>query len=64
MNNEQPGRNNFDVVSISRAGQDKRANYIQDAYKIERARINQGGEFVKVFADIFLKKEAGHKAFI
>ncbi|HVN67614.1 MAG TPA: hypothetical protein VMT55_04510 [Candidatus Sulfotelmatobacter sp.] len=63
MNNEQPKkRSNYDVVSIRGSGEDKPVNYVRDAYLIDRKQ-KTGGEFVKVFSDIFLKHEAGKKAY-
>lgn len=61
MNN---GRNNYDVASISRPGEDKRTNHVRNALHYDRTKVNKPGQFVKVFADIFLRKEAGNKAII
>jgi hypothetical protein len=61
MNRENP-KNQYDVASISRTGQEKRANYIQDALHISKQQ-KPTGNFVKVFADIFLKHEAGRKSY-
>lgn len=58
-------RSQYDIVSISRKGSEKRANYIQDAMNININRKQSSpGQFVKVFADIFLKHEAGKKSYI
>ncbi|OGB87118.1 hypothetical protein A3H09_00290 [Candidatus Falkowbacteria bacterium RIFCSPLOWO2_12_FULL_45_13] len=57
-------KSNYDVVSISQQGKAKRANYVQDAMHIERERVASPSQFVKVFSDIFLKREAGKKAII
>lgn len=57
-------KSNYDVASISRQGQTKRLNYVQDAMHIERTRVASPSQFVKVFSDIFLKREAGKKAII
>jgi hypothetical protein len=60
--NDQPNKNQYDVASISRVGQEKRANYIQDAQRMSKQQ-QPTGQFVKVFADIFLKHEAGRKSY-
>ena len=60
MNREN---SNFDVASISRPGKTKRSNYIQDAMLIERSKIKTTAKFIKVFADMFLKREAGSKSY-
>lgn len=59
MTHEQVDKRNFDVASISRPGQTKRANYIQDALHIDKSKVKATGEFVKVFANMFLRYEAG-----
>lgn len=61
--NEQVDKRNYDIASISRPGKEKRANYVQDALQIDRDRAQLPGQFVKIFADIFLKKEAGAKSY-
>ena len=58
MSSENQNKNSYDIASISRQGQEKRANYIQDALHIGKQQ-KPTGQFVKVFADIFLKHEAG-----
>ncbi len=63
MNRENPDRRNFDVASISRQGKAKRLNYIQDALHVDKSKISATGNFIKVFADVFLKREAGHKSY-
>ena len=63
MKKENPKRSNYDVASISRSGSAKRANYIQDALHIEKSKISTAGKFIRVFADIFLKHEAGNRAY-
>jgi len=63
MNERQIDRRNYDVASISRPGKEKRANYVKDALHIEKDKISTSGNFIKVFSDIFLKKEAGPKAY-
>jgi len=61
---ENQERNQYDVVSITRAGSEKRANYIQDALRLtSKNKITTSGQFVKVFADIFLKHEAGKRSY-
>jgi len=58
----QPNKNEYDVASISRTGQEKRANYVQDAQRMSKQQ-QPSGQFVRVFADIFLKHEAGKKSY-
>ena len=60
----QVDKRNYDVASISRKGQERRANYIQDALHIDKSKINSNNQFIKVFSDIFLKREAGNKSYI
>lgn len=52
----------YDIVSVNRKGSDKRANYIQDAGQMDKVE-KTSGQFVRVFADIFLKHEAGKKSY-
>lgn len=63
MNRENPDRRNFDVASISRQGKAKRSNYIQDALHFDKSKISTASNFIKVFADVFLRREAGHKSY-
>lgn len=63
MNRENVDKRNYDVASISRPGKTKRSNYVQDALHVERSKISSTGSFIKVFSDIFLKREAGHKSY-
>ena len=58
MEDKQIDKSNFDVASISRGEGRKRANFVQDALQIDRDKIASTSRFIKVFADIFLKKEA------
>lgn len=60
---QENNRNSYDVASISRVGSEKKANYIQDAMHISKQQ-KPTGQFVKVFADIFLKREAGRKSYV
>ena len=46
----------YDVVSLTRSGQEKRANYASLALHMAR-QPKTSGQFVRVFADVFLKKE-------
>ncbi|MGB9613231.1 MAG: hypothetical protein ACPL4K_03530 [Candidatus Margulisiibacteriota bacterium] len=65
MAQEHTNKNQYDVVSVSRLGSEKRANYIQDALKInQKAAASSAGQFVKVFADIFLKQQAGKRSYV
>ncbi|MCU0641024.1 MAG: hypothetical protein MUC35_02920 [Candidatus Margulisbacteria bacterium] len=50
-------KDQYDIASITRKGQEKRANYVQDAMSLEK-QSKPTGKFVKVMADIFLKLEA------
>ena len=63
MKDQAVDKRNFDVASISRQGQ-KRANYIQDALHIDRSKLPVSGQFVKIFSDMFLKRETSHKAYL
>lgn len=63
MSDAKPDRNNYDIASISRTGQEKRANYVRDAFKMEKQQ-QPSGQFVKVFADIFLKHEVNKNRFV
>ncbi|MBU1026142.1 MAG: hypothetical protein KKA31_00260 [Candidatus Margulisbacteria bacterium] len=54
----------YDVASISRPGKSKRSNFVQEALYIDKTRIQTAGKFIKVFSDIFLKREAGTKSYI
>jgi len=62
MNQTKQDKNQYDVASISRTGSEKRANYIQDALHTSKPH-KTSGQFVKVFADMFLKHEAGKKSY-
>lgn len=62
MDNQNKNSRNYDIVSISRANSPKKAHYVQDALHIEKQQ-KTSGQFVKVFADIFLKHEAGKKSY-
>jgi len=64
MNEQQVDKRNYDVASISRPGKDKRANHVQNALEIDAKKIQTAGKFIRVFSDMFLKKEAGKKAYI
>lgn len=63
MSSETRDRSSYDVVSLSRIGSEKRANYIQDALQVNK-QAKTSGQFVKVFADVFLKHEVSKKSFI
>lgn len=63
MNEQYVDKTNYDVASISRPGKEKRANYVQDALHIEKEKIHTPGKFIKVFSDMFLKKEARASAY-
>ncbi len=62
MSQENRDKTTYDVVSVSRTGTEKKANYVKDAYHIEKQE-RSSGQFVKVFADIFLKHEAGKRSY-
>ena len=55
-------KDQYDVASITRKGQEKRANYVQDAMSLEK-QAKTTGNFVKVMADIFLKLEASEGSY-
>lgn len=63
MSDQELNRSQYDIVSLTRAGQDKRANFIQKADHISRNQKPQGSSFVRVFADIWLSQTAGKKSF-
>ncbi|PIS30819.1 hypothetical protein COT42_02435 [Candidatus Saganbacteria bacterium CG08_land_8_20_14_0_20_45_16] len=58
---ESADKNNYDVASISRPGQDKRANYVQFALEYDYTKVTRPGQFIKVFADMFLRKEGSNR---
>ena len=62
MNRENPERGNFDVALISQPGKTRRA-HIRDALHIEKNLVKTSGQFIKVFTNIFLKREAGVKSY-
>ncbi|NQT30373.1 MAG: hypothetical protein HQ596_07360 [Candidatus Saganbacteria bacterium] len=61
--NPKEDKRNYDIASISQPGQEKRANYAQYALYMDKKKISKAGKFVKVFADMFLKKEATNKSY-
>ncbi|MFC1571137.1 hypothetical protein ACFL31_01130 [Candidatus Margulisiibacteriota bacterium] len=61
--NREANKRNYDVASISRKGRAKRENFIQHALLIEKCRLPATGQFVKIFSDMFLKKECGTKSY-
>ncbi len=61
MNEKDVSRKNYDVASITRKGA-KRKNYVQDALSIDPSKIKTVGKFIRVFSDMFLKREVGPKA--
>jgi hypothetical protein len=63
MNEQHLDKRNYDVVTI-RSGRKKQANHVKNALEIDPKNIKTTGKFIKVFSDIFLKKEAGKKAYI
>jgi len=63
MNSEKHDRNNYDIASITRTGQEKRVNHVQSALHMSKV-AGPSGQFVKVFADIFLSRTAGKKSYI
>ena len=58
MSNETVDKSNYDIASIGRGEGRKRANFVQDALQVDRDKIASTSRFIRVFADIFLKKEA------
>ena len=63
MNQEPVDKRNFDVASIGRGEGKKRSNFVQNALQIDKGKIAKAGNFIKVFSDIFLKKEAGVRSY-
>lgn len=62
MTEGQVDKRNFDVASITRKGKEKRENFVQHALRMDPAQMKIAGSFVKVFSDMFLKKEVGPSA--
>ncbi|MBN3033209.1 MAG: hypothetical protein JW873_03860 [Candidatus Saganbacteria bacterium] len=58
----QEHKHQYDVASISQAGQEKRVNHVQRALWMSKVE-GPSGQFVRVFADIFLKREAGKRSY-
>ncbi len=57
---EQRQRSDFDIASISKVGQEKRVYHVREANSMEKIDPTKvPGQFIKVFADVFLRKEAG-----
>jgi len=63
MSQPKPEKSNYDIISISRTGQEKRANYVQDAMHMEKGKVTSSGKFVKILANVFLKREFGAKMY-
>jgi len=63
MDRDNVDKRKYDVVSISRTGSSKRTNYIQNIDAMSHQQV-PAGQFVRVFSDIFLKREAGRRAYI
>jgi hypothetical protein len=63
MTHEQVDKRNYDVASISRPGKAKRSNYVQDALHIESSKVQSTGQFIKVFANMFLRREASKASY-
>ena len=63
MSQKSPNKSNYDVVSVSRAGSEKRTSYAQEAFFINKQGKTYG-QFVRVFADVFLKHEVSRKSYI
>lgn len=62
MVHEETNKNQYDIASISHKGHEKRTNYVQHANQMNKVQ-QSSGQFVRVFADIFLKHEAGPKSY-
>ena len=58
----QEHKQQYDIVSLTRTGQEKRTNFVSSAAHMSKAEKSTG-QFVRVFADIFLKHEAGKKSY-
>ena len=61
MYEAEKNRTQYDVVSI-RAGAEKAVNHIRSANQMEQ-KIKSTGQFVRVFADNFLRHEAGKRSY-
>ena len=53
----------YDIASISRSNAEKRAHYIQDAGQVGKPN-KTSGQFVRVFANMFLKHTASPKSYV
>ncbi len=62
MSEDKFDRNRYDVVSVSRSGSEKKANFVKDGFRMEKQE-KTAGQFVRVFADLFLKQEASKSSY-
>ncbi|MFH1361545.1 MAG: hypothetical protein ABIH69_02685 [bacterium] len=62
MSGETVDRRNYDVVSLSQAGKDKRANHVQSALEYDYTKVSKPGQFFSVLQNTFLRKEPGSRA--
>jgi len=57
---QQEHKHQYDVVSISRVGQEKRTNFVSNAAHMSKAQKTTG-QFVSIFSDLFRKVEYSKK---
>ncbi|MDI6731526.1 MAG: hypothetical protein QME05_02955 [Candidatus Margulisbacteria bacterium] len=50
-------KRNYDIASISR-GEKKPTYQVQEANTMDPSKVQKPGKFIKVFADVFLRREA------
>jgi hypothetical protein len=60
MNEKPLDRRNYDVVIIT--SRTDKHHFVQDAHAIDPKKIKTAGNFIRVFADMFLSK-SGNKAY-
>jgi hypothetical protein len=59
---QENSREQYDIASISKEGREKRINHVRDALQMSKLD-KPTGQFVQIFADIWLKKEANKKCY-
>jgi hypothetical protein len=58
--NQAEHKHQYDVVSLTKVGQDKRTNFVSNAGRMEKAQKTTG-QFVSLFSDMFRKVEYSKK---
>ena len=62
MSNENFDKYQYDSVSVSRKGAEKKTNYVKNGFQME-ASEKATGQFVRVFSVVILK-HSGRKSYI